>query len=231
MFKKIFGIDKPEAVPSAAEAVEHPSVDELLSLEQQVDTLAREMPVEKGILWAAKSAEMVQPLLSPEDAQAAQAAEAFSKDPSPELSEAAVKAAKAVEVPGPGAMAAQAAGLASGPAVSDDAAKLMGAEALAGMLDQVKEGVFGLIAGAVKLAAALAEDALKVAQAVVPLPKFDLNAPEAPEIPEAPPVDPATITPPREALEQLSGEQLAKSAAALKPFLELGEKIKNGLIT
>jgi hypothetical protein len=205
MFKKLFGL--ADGVASTAEATATPpfvSAAEVLALDQKVNALAAAMTPEKAVLWAGKSAEMVQQVTSPDDAKAAQSAIAFAKVPQLELKEQALDAANAVGKPGPGAMAAQAAGLAEG------------------------QPVDALVAGVVKLAAALNVAPAKVASAVPDLPPIDMNTADTPELP---PVDPNTVMPAAQALQQLSGPDLAKTAQALQPFLELGEGIQSGIIT
>ncbi len=232
MLKKLFNLGAEEAPEGmAAAAPRFPTAEEVMGLEQQVDTLAGELPPEKGVLWAAKSADMVKAFTSPQDLAAAQAAEAFAREPNADLQKAAVEAAvEAAEVAGPGSMAAQAAGMAMGPSLPMGAANVMGDVALAGLVDQLKKGVSSIVAGAVKLAAALLADSSKVAQAIIPLPKIDLQAPTAPELPEIPEKPEMMMSAP-DAFRQMNGEQLARSAEVLKPFLELGEKIKSGLIS
>jgi hypothetical protein len=52
MLKKLFGLGGAEPPVNAAKAPAYPTVEEVLSLEQRVDELAKELPPEKGILWA-----------------------------------------------------------------------------------------------------------------------------------------------------------------------------------
>jgi len=228
MLKKLLGLsdDSPSAT---MEAPVFPTAEEVFSLDQQVDELAKAMTPEKGILWAGKSAEMVEGVISPEDAKAAEAAVAFAQQPQVALQKKASEAAKAVEQPGPGAMAAQAAGLSLRPAVSLEAAESMDPKAL-NALEQQGEGVVSsLVAGAVKLAAALKADPSKVAAAVPEILNKDLSVP-VPETPEIPELDPKVVMPVDKALQELSGSQLAETAQALQPFLELGKNIQSGAI-
>ena len=218
MFKKLFNFGEDDS-PSAADTVRYPSAKEVIALDKKVDDMAATMTPQQGVLWAGKSTEMVKDVTPPDDMMAAEAALTFARLPTEDARKKAVKAAKAVEAPGPGVMAAQAAGLVP---VSEPA------KDPGGILKMATAAVAPLVAGAVKLAAAMKADPAKVVKAALPMPKVDLKAPE---MPKAPQLDPALVMPSEQALQQLGGEQLAKSAQALEPFLKLGESIQRGQIT
>lgn len=84
-----------------------PAADPAEYSPEVVDAMAKEMPEQQGVQWAAKSARQVEGQMSPADIKATEAAEAWAANPTPETQQAAAEAAQATSFKSPGAWAAQ----------------------------------------------------------------------------------------------------------------------------
>jgi hypothetical protein len=188
-----------------------------------IDSLAREMPERKGVLWAVESSKLVKSKTTPVDQQATEAAEAWAKDPTPANHAAAAAAVKKTDHQGPGAWAAQAAAWShptGNPSPTALAVKSGSApHAAPGAPNPAVSLVSVAVAGSVALAAALFAGAKPPAPQQPAAPQA-LGPPNAPGKLAVPPM-PAVPQPPAAP----GPAELAKIAKVHKAFIDLGQKI------
>lgn len=196
------GVALPPGVPPSSGAA--PLLRDLLNEKQDMvgatKLLANGLPPKSSAGWAAESAKLVEGKLSGAELKALQAAEAMNAAPSPATRTAALAAADAAGLQGPGSLAAQAAAFQPVPG----APPLPGAETL----------LPTCVAGAVIASAALS-------------PPVAPKMPEPPEMPKAklpelpagvkPPPPPAPAVPPPP-----KSPAMNRNANAFQPFLEKG---------
>jgi len=220
-----------------------------------IDQMASDMPEQKSVWWACKSADKVNSQMTPEDIQAKLAAEAWAKEPTPENKLAAEDAAKATDYKGPGAWSAQAVAWAKDPEAeaTSSAATELPLEVVQAKELMGKEASSAVaVAGAVKLAAAMKANPKEVAKVLADskqTPQEDET--ESLEMPEKIELENGKLEIPEklesELLEGLENKEvpapemaqsdppaqqtkseMKKTAKALKPFIELGKDVAEG---
>jgi hypothetical protein len=202
-----------------------------------IQSLAQQLGPRKGVLWATESSKLVGTKTQPADQAAAQAAEAWVKNPNPSTQAMAAAAAKKTDFQGPGAWAAQAAswahpsahGVASGAGVTganrQASAPVAGVNSPpaghAGNSAATASLVAGAVAGSVSIAAALAAGAKPPMQkaSVAPAAPTAPSRPGIPGLPKIPTLPKIPVVPPPTPAEA------AKIAKIQKPFIDLGTKI------
>ena len=220
-----------------------------------IDQMASDMPEQKSVWWACKSADKVGSQMTPEDIQAKLAAEAWVKEPTPENKLAADDAAKATDYKGPGAWSAQAAAWAKDPeteATSAAAAELPPEVVQAKELMGKEASSAVAVAGAVKLAAAMKANPKEVEKVLadsgqtpqedktemlkmpekIELENGKLEIPEKPELELLEVLENKEVPTPEMAQSdppaQQTKSEMKKTAKALKPFIELGKDVAEG---
>ena len=177
--------------------------------QDHIHFLAHGLPERESVGWACKSSAKVADKLEPADKSALQAAQAWTKNPTPANQAAAAAAAGKTNFQGPGAWAAQGAAWAKPPG----APAAPGAPSLTGHA----------VAGSVMLAAALSVPKAPVLKAPV------LQAPAAPKVPtlQAPKIavpKPPALTPPKPP----ALPERVQMAKVHQPFIEMGHGIASG---
>jgi len=182
-----------------------------------IDAMAEEMPPREGVWWAVLSGKEVAGDLTHEDLAALEAAEAWVMSPSEETVAAAEEALKDVDYQGPGAWAAVAA--TAVPLAAAIASGASGAGLAVGAIAPAAAAASPVapkaVAGAVKIAAA-------IAAGNKPQP---VTASEAAAAVDA--VSDASAAQPAVA----SAAEAAKTAEALKPFIDVGKDVMEGTNT
>jgi hypothetical protein len=185
--------------------------------QDHIHFLAHGMPERESVGWACKSSAKVSDKLEPSDKTALQAAQAWTKNPTPATQSAAAAAAAKTNFQGPGAWAAQGAAWAKTPGAPPSPA----APNLTGHA----------VAGSVMLAAATMA-APKAPAFKPPTAPPMPTAPKAPTMPKAPtfqapkfamPKVPTVAPPPPPTLAQRTA-----AAKVHKPFIEMGHGIASG---
>lgn len=191
-----------------------------------VDYMAKEMPSDQGVTWAADSAEQVKDGFAPADLQAIDAAKAYAANPSPEAAAAAQQAAAASGHQSPGSWAAQSAAYAGTPeismptipelAASETATATASATTIPSNVPAANELSAQATSGAVKQAAAMTRAPLPV-EPTADLPETLLAVDELPTedtLPTEPPL--------------LTMKELKAVNQSLDPFIERGLAIAEG---
>lgn len=178
-----------------------------------IDAMAEEMPPREGVWWAVLSGKEVDPdVLSAEDLAALEAAEAWVLNPCDDTVAAAEEAVKCADFQGPGAWAAFAAISVPVAVAMAGGAGGAGAALAAAPAAATASGIAPkAVAGAVKLAAAMANG-------------------QKPEVPETTDAAAAVADAGSEAAPAAaaSAGDAAKTAEALKPFIDTGKDVMEG---
>lgn len=200
------GVPDPESpkVPGRQDRLE-PEPDPEAYSSEKVDAMAREMPERKSVWWACQSCRKVESKMQPHDVASMEAAENWVKTPNPATEEKLSAALQKQDFQGPGAWAAQAASWSAKSAdVAGAASASGGGEALAAKA----------VAGAVKMAAAMAADKFTPPAFKAQTPEFNADLPSV-DFPQTNGEVPVPSTP-------------QENATMLKPFIELGHEIESG---
>lgn len=193
----VFNLFKKSAPPQS------PPPEVVLPLEAPeatIDSIAASMSPQQAVWWACKSTEKVTGQTTPQDLQAAKAAESWVKQPSEQTKLSALEAAKKAAVPGPGVLAAQATGL-------------------------KQSALATTAAGAVKLAAALQASPEKVQAITASIPSVAPKLPTLQQIASMPPVPKVSA---QDLWRQMPKIEAQKTLQALQPFIDLGKAIQQG---
>jgi hypothetical protein len=170
-----------------------------------INTLAHGMPERESVWWACESSKKVAGQMQPSDQAAMQAAEAWVKNPTPDMQAQAAAAAAKTDYQGPGAWAAQGAAWAQ----PQPTVAAPGVTPPAGLTGKA-------VAGSVMLSSAMAGGAYKPAPVNIP----QTPVPENPTLPQM--VAPELQQP------QLSAPEQAQAYKTHQPFIQLGKDVAAG---